>query len=224
MVPSGFRRTPDWSRPGFRTWRHLAVPLACALAWCVTAGAAASAESAGSAHRARVSADLADHLAAGSQSIRVIVHGSKGDVDSLAALQPAREAVSAERRGARRDGRPAGGAARRRDVDHLSGDIRDPIERGRGRRRRASAPIRCGPARATCRRSRQGRTVAVIDSGIDTRHERSNAAGGHDADFTGGDGSDLFGHGTHVAAIIAGAAGRTADTQDYRGIAPGAYL
>jgi serine protease AprX len=43
-------------------------------------------------------------------------------------------------------------------------------------------------------------------------------------DFTGGDGMDRFGHGTHVAAIIAGRAGRTVDTRDQRGIAPGAYL
>ena len=43
-------------------------------------------------------------------------------------------------------------------------------------------------------------------------------------DFTGGDGVDRFGHGTHVAALIAGQAGRTADTRMYRGVAPGAYL
>src|SRR4029079_13327159 len=35
-------------------------------------------------HRARLSADLADHLAAGSQSIDVIVHGDRAAVDTLA--------------------------------------------------------------------------------------------------------------------------------------------
>jgi hypothetical protein len=35
-------------------------------------------------HRARLSADLADHLAAGSQSIDVIVHGDRAAVDALA--------------------------------------------------------------------------------------------------------------------------------------------
>ena len=36
----------------------------------------------------------------------------------------------------------------------------------------------------------------------------------HTVDFTGGDGSDLFGHGTHVAGIIAGQTGRTADGRE----------
>ena len=71
----------------------------------------------------------------------------------------------------------------------------------------------------------QGITVAVIDSGIDTRHKalRNRVFFASD-DFTGGDGDDRFGHGTHVAAIIAGQAGRTAETATYQGIAPDAYL
>ena len=35
-------------------------------------------------HRARLSADLADHLAAGSQAIDVIVHGDAASIDALA--------------------------------------------------------------------------------------------------------------------------------------------
>jgi serine protease AprX len=72
--------------------------------------------------------------------------------------------------------------------------------------------------------SGRGVTVAVIDSGIDTRHDALSRRVIATQDFTGGDGRDLFGHGTHVAALIAGRAGRTADTSDYRGIASGAYL
>jgi serine protease AprX len=67
--------------------------------------------------------------------------------------------------------------------------------------------------------------VAVIDSGIDARHNaflRNRVI--LTRDFTGGDGVDRFGHGTHVAGIIAGQRGRAADTRDFRGIAPGANL
>ncbi|HMB81775.1 MAG TPA: hypothetical protein VKI43_16985, partial [Vicinamibacterales bacterium] len=46
---------------------------------------AATPAAAAGVHSARLSADLADHLSAGSQSIRVIVHGTKADVDALAA-------------------------------------------------------------------------------------------------------------------------------------------
>ena len=37
------------------------------------------------ARHARLSADLEDHLAAGSQTIAVIVHGTRTEVDALAA-------------------------------------------------------------------------------------------------------------------------------------------
>src|SRR5580765_2251695 len=43
-------------------------------------------------------------------------------------------------------------------------------------------------------------------------------------DFTGGNGTDRFGHGTHVAAIIAGQSGLASDTRMYRGVSSGAYL
>src|SRR5262245_21182541 len=39
---------------------------------------------AGAGRRARLSTDLADHLAAGSSSIDVIVHGTRAEVDALA--------------------------------------------------------------------------------------------------------------------------------------------
>src|SRR5215470_5530537 len=135
---------------------------------CATLLAAAPAAA---QHRARLSADLADHLAAGSQTINVIVHGDKATVDTLArrynltvkkylseggVLQ-----VTAGQLAALRDDA---------DVDHLSGDLRikssaadvtaesigaDQVWSGLG-----SVPALSG----------RGVTVAVIDSGIDTRH------------------------------------------------------
>src|SRR5262249_52002374 len=69
-----------------------------------------------------------------------------------------------------------------------------------------------------------GITIAVIDSGIDQRHASLTGKVVATQDFTGGDGTDHFGHGTHVAGIIAGAPAKTPDGHDYRGIAPGARL
>jgi len=65
--------------------------------------------------------------------------------------------------------------------------------------------------------------VAVIDSGIDTSHP--DLAGKVDAaaNFVSGEPpGDLYGHGTHVASIIAGSA--AASDGKYRGIAPDARL
>src|SRR5471030_2752352 len=44
----------------------------------------AAATPASAQHRARLSADLADHISAGSQSIDVIVHGDAATVDAIA--------------------------------------------------------------------------------------------------------------------------------------------
>src|SRR5437868_14855311 len=75
-------------------------------------------------HRARLSADLADHLAVGSSTIAVIVHGDKATVDALAArynvvikrylTEGAVLRVNAGQLAALRDDP---------DVDHLSGDV-----------------------------------------------------------------------------------------------------
>ncbi len=183
----------------------------------------AAASPAAAQHRARLSADLADHVSVGSQSIDVIVHGDPATVDAIAR----RYNVSVKRR------LTSGGVlhvnagqlqALQQDdaIDHLSGDIiirssvdevtlesigADQVWAGEGDRRAETG---------------RGVSVAVIDSGIDTRHNalRNRVLVTHD--FTGGDGSDGYGHGTHVAAIIAGQGGRSSEA--YQGIAPGAYL
>src|SRR5436190_15269527 len=98
----------------------LAVPIGIASAlFCAAAPVDAA------SHKARLSADLADHLNAGSRSIDVIVEGNRGTVDALAARynltvkrylkQAAVLTVNAGQLDALRQDE---------DVDHLSGDIR----------------------------------------------------------------------------------------------------
>ncbi len=175
------------------------------------------------ARHARLSADLEDHLAAGSQTIAVIVHGTRTEVDALATRYNLRIARYLKSGAVLRV--TAGQLAALSEdqaVEHLSGDVRfrasdvtaesigaDQVWAGS-----EGLPVRTGA----------GVAVAVIDSGIDFGHAALKKRVLATIDFTGGAGQDAYGHGTHVAAIIAGQRGRTADTADYRGIAPGAFI
>jgi subtilisin family serine protease len=73
-----------------------------------------------------------------------------------------------------------------------------------------------------------GASIAVLDSGIDTRHEAFRDALGlsrvaASIDFTGeGRTDDPYGHGTHVASLAAGRG--VAPSGAYQGVAPGAKL
>lgn len=68
-----------------------------------------------------------------------------------------------------------------------------------------------------------GTAVAVVDSGIDERHPDLAGKTTASADFSGeGDIVDRYGHGTHVASIIAGTG--AASGGKYRGVAPDAKL
>jgi serine protease AprX len=198
------------------------------LSLCVLVSSLAAAPAAASGpngHKARLSADLSDHLNAGSQRIRIIVHGTRAEVDTLAARYNLRVTRYLES-GAVLIVNAGQLEALRQDEtqDHISGDIRlessvdaitleaigvDQVAVGSDDR----APL-----------SGRGITVAVIDSGIDTRHSALRKRVLLTKDFTGGDGMDRFGHGTHVAAIIAGQSGRTTETREQRGVAPGAWL
>jgi serine protease AprX len=73
--------------------------------------------------------------------------------------------------------------------------------------------------------------VAVIDSGISVGPDFGNGSGGsritYAEDFTGGNGRDQYGHGTHVAGIIAGNGASSkcqGCTRALQGMAPNASL
>jgi serine protease AprX len=186
-----------------------------ALVVCVASPAVA-------ARQARLSADLQGHLATGSPTIDVIVHGTRAEVASLAARYNVRIARQL-RSGAVLRVSAGQLAALSEDqlVDHLSGNARFRATALTAESIGADQVWAGTRARSL---TGAGVTVAVIDSGIDPRHSALRKRVLATVDFTGGNGQDQYGHGTHVAAIIAGQAGTLAETADYRGIAPGAFI
>jgi subtilisin family serine protease len=70
----------------------------------------------------------------------------------------------------------------------------------------------------------KGARVAVLDTGVDATHPDLAGQIAEKMDFTvdGGDASDHFGHGTHVAATIAGTGAASGGTR--KGVAPDARL
>jgi serine protease AprX len=180
-------------------------------------------------HRARLSNDLADHLAAGSPSIEVIVDDGAA-VDRLARQYNLVVKRKLTHGGGVLQVNAGQLAALQQDdaVDHLSGNVRYRSSAADGPASAMAEGIGADQVWAGAghlpKLSGRGITVAVIDSGFDPRHFSLKNRTLATVDFTGGDGVDHFGHGTHVAATIAGQPGRTADTRMYQGVAPGAYL
>jgi serine protease AprX len=189
-------------------------PFLGGLAFLLLAAAPAAA-----GHKARLSADLADHLRAGSPAIDVIVHGTPQEVEALAARYNLRIRKLLKSGAVMRVTAGELDALQQDEsVDHLSNDIRyasstDVVAQSIG-----ADQVWAGTPRVPGLAGR-GIGVAVIDSGVDPKHASLAGRIAASVDFTGGDGIDRFGHGTHVAATIAGAPGRTVETRDYRGIA-----
>ena len=192
---------------------------ACLVASLLAVGTPAFAQ-----HRARLSHDLVERLAAGDQQMDVIVHGSAADVAALARQYGVRVKRTLAS-GAVLDVN-AGQLAALRDsgaVDHLSADA--AVRASADVTRETIGADQLWAASATNERDRRlsgrGITVAVIDSGVDFRHATLANRILTSVDFTGGNGRDGYGHGTHVASLIAGAA---ATQPDYVGIATGARI
>jgi len=64
--------------------------------------------------------------------------------------------------------------------------------------------------------------IALIDSGVWTQHRALASRVVYARSFTGEAKGDSFGHGTHMAGIIAGNSDNASD--GFRGVAPGAHL
>ena len=179
---------------------------------------AASAEAAGS-HRATLSKDLAERLAAGDQSAaRVIVTGTPQQIQILAQRYGAqikkqlRNGAVLEVSGGQLDA-----LSQDDDVSHISSDA--PVRRMMAVTGTAIGADQLWASAFTGTRGYTGRGVgvAVIDSGV-APHEALARRVVVSVDFTDtASANDGYGHGTHVAGIIAGAG-------ENGGIAPSAHL
>ena len=201
--------------PTHRSWT-LGLALLIALVGSVAAEA--------QGHRARLSADLEDQLSADSQEIDVIVDGSPAKVNALARRYNLR-VKRVMRSGAVLQLTAGQLDALRQDeaVDHLSSDL--PVHSTSAITATAigADQVWVGENGLTPLNG-LGVGVAVIDSGIDLRHQALASRVVASVDFTGGTGLDAYGHGTHIAALIAGIGGTSPGTTTYRGMASNAHL
>jgi serine protease AprX len=185
-------------------------------------------------HRAHLSSDLLTLGAHGTTAPRrVIIEGSDEEIDAIAA----RHHVPIVRR-------LAGGAvvlanaaelselAADEAIDHLSGDVPVRTSMSVSNPSTAADQVRAGTSGllgigAIAGVTGQGIGVAVIDSGIGTHTALSKRVVANVSLITGDSSvGDAFGHGTHVAGVIAGNGAAAAGvTPLYTGgIAPGAQL
>ena len=186
-------------------------------------------------HHAHLSSDLLGHQAQHTTArTRVIVHGDAAALDLLAS----RHHLALVRR-------LSGGAvvlansaelaelATDTSLDHLSGDVPVKTWMSVSNQSTSADQVRAGTsgllglAGGIPAVSGQGIGVAVIDSGVSPHSALAQKVVAN-VSMINGDPSvaDAFGHGTHVAGIIAGngAAARTVTSLYNGGIAPGAQI
>src|SRR5437660_614753 len=185
------------------------------------------------AHRARLSADLTVHLArATTARTRVIVSGTDQDVDAIALRHHLLVAHRLASGGVLlANSSELADLAADPAVEHLSGDV--PVRNWLAVSNQATAAdqVRAGYGGgllgigAIAPVNGRNIGVAVVDSGINVQHTALANKVVASVSFVTGDPSttDSFGHGTHVAGIIAGQP--TTVTPLYTGgMAPGANV
>ncbi|WP_030320356.1 S8 family peptidase [Streptomyces sp. NRRL B-3229] len=111
----------------------------------------------------------------------------------------------------------------------LDGRFKAPAEEDGAKSREAAGEAGSGvaqigaPAAWAAGYDGKGVKVAVLDTGIDTTHPDLASAVKASKNFTGPDSTDdMAGHGTHVAATLAGSGERSGGR--YKGVAPGAGI
>ena len=171
--------------------------------------------------RARLSRDLSERIAKADASVTsVIVEGDSDKIQTLARRYGAK-VLKTLGNGAvlQVNGGQLDALSQDADVDHLSGDV--PVVRMSGEMTTAigANQVWAGVLKGMSRYTGAGIGVAVVDSGI-AKSPLLNHQVVVSVDFTGGKPKqdDDYGHGTHVAGIIAGTGA------DYPGVAPDARL
>ncbi len=174
------------------------------------------------AGRGKLSRDLVERLGSGrDRAVRVIVSGDDARIDRLAARHGARVAK-------RLDGAAVLEVAERTldalsedsEVAHLSGDV--PVRRLMAVTTAAIGADQAwdGALTGVAGVTGRGVGVAVIDSGVATHPAlRGRVVAAVDFTDSRGGAQDDYGHGTHVAGIIA-----ASRDSGYAGVAPDAHL
>lgn len=144
-------------------------------------------------------------------------------VPSLAATSPGPELPSVHGRALRADKSHAGEFWKSFGEPHVAAVERLSLDRKVHASLDRSVPQIGAPQAWAAGFDGTGTTVAVLDTGYDATHPDLAGKVAGSANFTSSpDTSDKFGHGTHVAATIAGSGAAAGGTR--KGVAPGAKL